>query len=138
MPKRFLWFPMVFSIVGLIAIGCNKKLTGPPRYETHGIVTYRDKPVKEVQVVFFATEPGGVSRGAVVDEKGHFRIVAVAGNGLPEGEYTVVVRPRPGGDLEIINDEDYDHPKKYWTKDTSDFKSTISQGENDLKIKLTD
>jgi len=136
--QRFSWLPLVFSIVGLLAVGCSKKPDGPPRYETHGIVTYLGKPVEEVQVVFYATDPGGVSRSAVVDEKGNFRIIAVVGNGLPEGEYTVVVRPRPGGDLEIINDADYDHPKKYWKKGTSDLKFPIVEGENDLKIVLTD
>jgi len=140
--KRFSWFPPLFSIAGLLTVGCtvgcNKGPTGPPRYETHGIVTYRDKPVEEVQVIFYATDPGGISRGAVVDEKGNFRIIAVAENGLPEGEYTVVVRPRPGGDLEIIKDTDYNHPKKYWKKKTTDLKFTIVEGENDLKIVLTD
>jgi len=141
MLKRFLWFtPLfsIFSIVTLLATGCSKAPTGPPRYETHGIVTYLGKPVdNKVQVVFYATSLE-LARGVETDEKGHFRFVAVAGDGLPAGEYTVVVRPRAGGYTEIVNYDDYKFPKKYWSKRTTDLKFTIEEGENELKVVLAE
>jgi len=138
MGKQFLGIPLVLSIVALVSVGCSKGPTGPPRYETHGIVTHRDQPVEKSQVVFYPVSAGGKARATLTDEKGHFRFLAAAGNGLPTGEYTVVVRPRPGGDLEVINPADFKFPKKYWKKKTTDLEFSISQGENELEIILAD
>jgi len=125
--KRFPWFTSLFSVVALVAVGCSKAPTGPPRYETHGIVTYLDKPVGKAQLVFYATSLE-LARGVETDEKGHFRFVAVAGDGLPAG----------GGDTEIVNYDDYKFPKKYWKKQTTNLKFTIDEGENELEINLAE
>jgi len=128
-----------FSIVALLWVGCSnsKEPTGPPRYETHGTVTYRGKPVGKAEVVFFAPSLG-ISRGATTNEEGYFRIVASSGVGLPEGEYRVAVRQAPGGDLEILDEFRKDIPRKYMDEKTSGLKFQIGQGENKLEIDLTD
>lgn len=87
----------------------------------------------KAQVVFHGP---GVSRGAITGEDGRFQVKAGTGNGLPAGEYEIVVRPAPGGDTEIINFDRPDIPKKYWSKETSGLKESIVSGANDLTLEL--
>ena len=121
------------SVGSLLLCGCDTEPAGPVRYESGGIVTFNGKPVPKAQVVFFAP---GVSRGAITGEDGRFEVKAGTGNGLPAGEYEVSVRPAPGGDLEVINFDRPDIPKKYWSKETSGLKESIVDGKNELKLEL--
>ena len=125
---------MTLVTVGfLLSCGCTKQPTGPVRYESGGIVTYQGKPVPDAQVVFYGP---GVSRGAITGPDGRFDVKAGTGSGLPAGEYELVVRPAPGGDLDIINFDRPDIPKKYWQKETSDLKKEVVEGVNDLQLEL--
>lgn len=123
----------LISAGSLLLCGCDSKPTGPVRHESGGIVTFKGKPVPKAQVVFYGP---GVSRGAITGEDGRFQVKAGTGNGLPAGEYEIVVRPAPGGDTEIINFDRPDIPKKYWSKETSGLKESIVSGANDLTLEL--
>ena len=121
------------SVLSLLLCGCDTKPKGPVRHESGGIVTFNGKPVPKAQVVFYGP---GISRGAITGEDGRFKVKAGTGNGLPAGEYVISVRPAPGGDLEIINFDRPDIPKRYWARGTSGLKESIVSGTNDLKIEL--
>ena len=124
----------LISAGSLILCGCNDaKPPGPVRHQSGGIVTFNGKPVPKAQVVFFAP---GISRGAITGEDGRFEVKAGTGNGLPVGEYEVAVRPAPGGDVEIINSNRPDIPKKYRRRETSGLKRTIVSGPNELTIEM--
>ena len=116
-------------------VGCSKQPTGPPRYETRGAVTFRGQPVSDAQVAFFSPRLG-ISRGAVTNDQGQFRVIAASGHGLPAGEYSVVVRPAPRGDEERINYNRPDIPKHYRSKRTSNLTATISETENEVALEL--
>lgn len=87
----------------------------------------------DAQVVFYGL---GVSRGAITGDDGRFDVKAGTGGGLPAGEYELAVRPAPGGDLEVINFDRPDIPKKYWKKETSGLKKEVVEGVNDLTLEL--
>ena len=121
----------------VLSSGCSGGPEGPVRYETSGIVTNQGKLVADAQVVFYLTSQG-VSRGAITDEAGRFEVKAGLGNGLPVGEYSLVIRPAPRGDVERINLNRPDIPKKYWYQETSDLQRSIVEGKNYLELNLED
>ncbi|MCG8450770.1 MAG: carboxypeptidase-like regulatory domain-containing protein [Pirellulales bacterium] len=86
-------------------------------------------------MMFYSSELG-VSRGALTNEKGEFRVTAASGPGLPPGEYLVVVRPAPKGDEEMIDYNRPDIPKRLRSKKTSPLSVTIREAENDMDLEV--
>ena len=121
------------SVVALLSCGCENKPTGPVQYESGGIVTFNGDPVSDAQVMFYAPP---FSRGAITGNDGRFTVKAGVGDGLPAGDYQVAIRPAPGGDLDPIDYDRTDIPKKYWKKETSGLKKTIVEGLNHFHFEL--
>ena len=133
-------FLALLCLVLVASQGCKKKPIGPPRHETLGVVTYEGQPVVGAQVVFYSQKLR-ISRGAMTNAQGEFRVRAASGHGLPAGEYIVVVRPAPP-ELSSPSEKhsrDMDHsliPRRFHKKDTSDLTRTVSEGENRIDLEL--
>lgn len=84
---------LALLLVGLsiLTAGCGP--SGPRRYVVEGTVTYQGRPLPLGTVMFVPTE-GPPSKPAVIDEAGHYRLEAVAG----EHRVQVMAMPeRKGG-----------------------------------------
>jgi hypothetical protein len=114
-------------------MGCGPD--GPPRGTVSGVVTYKDKPVTEGQVVFSAPERG---QGAManLDSTGKYSIP----EGIEVGEYKVMVTPPPsnvaaGGPkppLKVYTNL----PEQYRNEATTDLKANVVEGENTFNFDL--
>ncbi len=127
---------LVSAMLLLPLAGCDTGPDGPVRFETSGVVLSDGKPVPKAQVVFYLPEHK-VSRGAITDENGKFRVKAATGNGLPAGEYKVAVRPAPEGEEVMFDIVRPDIPVSYRRKETSPLTTLISEGDNHVELKLT-
>ena len=91
------------------------------------------EPVPDAQVMFYKPP---FSRGAITGGDGKFTVKAGVGDGLPAGDYQVAIRPAPKGDLDPIDYDGTNIPKKYWRKETSGLEKTIVEGVNDFQFEL--
>ena len=133
----FRWLRFVLPLVCMISAvpGCSEAPSGPPHFETQGIVTFNSEPVPGA-VVVFSSEKLRVFRGARTKDDGSFRVVAASNTGLPSGDYQVAVRPAPGGDEEPVNFNRPDIPEKYRSEATSGLTFTLEAGAPFLEIEL--
>ena len=128
---RPLWLAVL--TLALCAMGCGPD--GPPRGTVSGVVTYKDKPVTEGQVVFSAPERG---QGAManLDSTGKYSIP----EGIEVGEYKVMVTPPPsnvaaGGPKPAL--KVYTNlPEQYRNEATTDLKANVVEGENTFNFDL--
>ena len=127
---------LVSAMCLLTLAGCDSGTDGPPKFETTGVVLSDGISVPKAQVVFYLPELK-ISRGAITDENGKFRVKAATGNGLPAGEYKVAVRPAPEGEEVMFDIVRPDIPVSYRRKETSPLTTLISEGDNHVELKLT-
>lgn len=117
--------------------GCGKNNPWEKAYPAKGTVTYKGKPVKDAELLFFPVDekaPEAVRPWAKSNEKGEFTLSTYNnGDGAPAGSYKVTVVHHEvvlsGGSL---GSKPNDLPKKYATQATTDLKVDIGQGETTI------
>ena len=120
-------------LLSLAAAGCGPQ--GNPRGTVSGVVTYKDKPVTEGQVIFSAPERGqGAS--ANLDATGTYSIP----EGVEVGEYKVLVTPPPSnvaaGGPKTAPKVYINLPEQYRNEATSDLEANVVEGENTFNFDL--
>jgi hypothetical protein len=140
-PIRSTLFRLTCLAALCACLGCAKA-GRKPVYPVRGQLLVEDKPAANAIVTFHPvghTGPDAVHPVGHVDERGHFTLTSYeTGDGAPEGEYQVTVtwyratkaRGRSGGG------DEYDSrnylPERYNRAETSQLRTTITRGENDL------
>ncbi|REJ70045.1 MAG: carboxypeptidase regulatory-like domain-containing protein [Planctomycetota bacterium] len=128
-----------FLTVVLIACGCDRQLspTDPEAYTVEGRVTFDDgTPIPGVLVSFDMLE-GTANKWDWTDDDGRYRIGNDEGEGLPLGEYRVVVAPpleKPDNASYRAIHEQLD--SRYANKKTSGLHMTIQPLPNHFDIEL--
>ena len=111
--------------------GCR---SGPPRGEVRGKVTFHRKPVKEGSITFI--DPNGKESGdSELGPDGSYELP----HGLPVGEYIVTITPlmhlvdsMPGKTPPALEEKPApDIPKKYRNQNTTPFRATVKEGQNE-------
>lgn len=133
-----------FSCFLLLAatLGC-----GSGTVPVSGTVTYKGKPVANVNVVFLG-QAGAYAQGTT-DAQGQFsQVTSREGDGATPGDYTVTIAQKTEVQDEDAGPVTYDYsvptspppfPVKYLSADGSDVKVTIAKGaENKFQIELKD
>ncbi len=116
--------------------GCSEKFTPPKVYPVKGQVFLADGKPLTTGVVFLVSKVATDYPGKI-ESDGHFSISTPAGEGAPEGEYTVRIEPEMrapsssrSGKKSYTN---LPFPAKYTDDTTSDLKVTVKPGENTLE-----
>ncbi len=147
--------PLVFSVSLLIFAGCSSSDTAESLGATvSGSVTYNGSPVDGAMVTFRPASEGAQGAFARTDAEGKYELSssAAATSGVVPGEYNVTVTKTEVGQSNVASEEDPDYnpyaagpskpksvlPKKYADAKTSGLEFTVTSGENDLPIELTD
>lgn len=123
------------AMLGVVIAGCG----GPKCVPVKGTVKYLGKPVGEATVTFYGKD--GVIAQAATDAQGNFAQVTwkKPGDGLPVGDYTVTITPKP-----TTPPEDYGpqppppFPQKYLSMGTSDLKISVTPGMSEIVLELKD
>lgn len=117
--------PMVLRIVcasfvmALFSCGCSSEQVPPERTaKVAGTVTLKGKAVKGGTLMLMDLQNGS-SGQAALDKSGKFEMT----DAVPPGEYTVFLA---GTRV----------PEKYQSETSSDYKVTVTEGDNELKIDL--
>src|SRR5271165_6725616 len=133
----------IVAAAGLMISGLSG--CGEPTYPTptlhpvKGQILLSDgKPLTSGHVVLVSNQD--VEFPGKVESDGRFSIKSGAGDGAPEGEYTVRIEPEPQpgtAGRAKRGAANLPFPARYASETTSDLKVTVKPGENDLKpIKL--
>lgn len=120
-----------------LCASCSRRDTGPPRYPVSGVLTYKGKPISDARISFTSSELH-VRLAADTNPDGTFEVRTATADGLPVGEYSLTVRPAPGGDEENINMNRPEIPKRFWTAKTSDLRRSVEEGQNSIELSLSD
>jgi hypothetical protein len=133
----------IVAVAGLMVSGlsgCGEPTYSPPKvYPVKGQILLSDgKPLTSGQVVLVSSQD--LEFPGKVESDGRFSIKTPAGEGAPEGEYTVRIEPEPqAGSTGRTkrSTANLPFPAKYTVDSTSDLKVTVKPGENNLEpIKL--
>lgn len=147
--------PLMFCVSLLMFAGCSGSDSGESLgASVSGTVTYNGNPVEGAMVTFRPASEGAQGAFARTDAEGKYELSssAAATSGVVPGEYNVTVTKTEVGESNVASEEDPDYnpyatgqtkpksvlPKKYADAKTSDLQFTVSGGENDLPIELTD
>jgi hypothetical protein len=141
----------VFNTLGFAALvasllaapGCGEPnpLKGATLYATKGKITLADgKPLSSGSVVFVGLKNQLTSKTAL-GPGGEFEFKSPSGDGLPEGEYRVVVEPLPGTSAKgtgLKAKPDLPYASSYTDEDGSDLKATVTSdaSKNNFEFKL--
>lgn len=130
-----------FLILFLVVLGCGR--SGPETYPVTGTVSYQGKPLP-LGIVMFVPKQGPSSKPAAIDEQGHYRLDATAGE---HRVAVVAMPPRTGGRPDPTIEGGYDYtgvpeaksliPKKYNHPGTSEIQVVVkAQAMNTIDIVL--
>jgi hypothetical protein len=130
--------PSLLAWGGIIALaGCSGS-TGPVCYPVQGQVTLDGKPLVEAMVVLHPLSgmvDGGQKPIASTDAEGRFATTTFqSGDGAPPGDYaiTVELRAQRMAGEELIRDGRNMLPPRYARPESSGFRCTVGEGENEL------
>jgi len=126
--RRMILAAMV-SVCGLVS-GCGGDSRPTAPSVVQGVVTLNGTALTE-GTVNFASPTTGNAAIAQVGADGKF----VVTGGMVPGDYKVMVTP-PTPTPENPNPPDSQIPEKYRTVETSDLKSKITGGRNEVKLEL--
>jgi hypothetical protein len=114
--------------MALFAAGCGKN---EPKGELTGSVTFNGESVSDCRVSLYNSTTMRTI-GGKVDENGEFKIVDI-----PVGKFQVAIKQRT---TNAVSEEPFDEriPEQYRSSDTSGFSVEIAEGENTLKLEMTD
>jgi len=123
--------------------GCEEPnpLRGARLYPVKGKVVLADgKPLRSGNVVFVGIKTQTTSSAALASDGG-FAFKGQSGDGLPEGEYRVLVEPSPGTQVKgsgVKAKLNLPYASKYTDEDGSDLKATVTPDEskNEFEFKL--
>ena len=132
-------FPLLFSFLILVPLGCGQTDRGPKLYPVKGQVFLKDKPAIGARLVLVPVDdPKAEKPSAIVDENGSFQLATrQPGDGAPAGEYFVSITwferrkidPRKEDDTQQFVDKlggRYADPK------ASKLKVKITEGPNEI------
>ena len=103
----------------LLYCGCSSKEETPESTaKVAGTATVKGKPIKGGTLMLMSLENGSTGQGTI-DRKGKFEFT----DPIPPGKYTVFF-----AGVRV--------PDKYQSETSSDYKVTVTEGSNDLKIDL--
>lgn len=106
---------LILVAVGFATIGCSSGPTIPPLTPVSGVVTKDGKGLAGANLMFIPTAAEGNGGLATTDETGAYSATYIrGGEGLPPGEYRVVISHRlmPDGSPEPAGVEPMDSPAK--------------------------
>jgi hypothetical protein len=126
--------------ISLTLIGCGGG--GPQMVPVSGIVTFNDKPIGKINVMFVPEGKGMIAQGTS-DENGKFTLTTLEpGDGAMMGNYKVAfkyisdtVADMPGF-AGGVKPEPSPIPLKYVDETKSGFTATVKASENDIKFDL--
>lgn len=108
-----------------------------------GSVTLDGKPMQSGSVTFVPKQgtDGGGSSG-IIGKDGTFELVGPKGQGVPIGEYTILVHcPQEGSGPDTGENPSADVPpctvpRKYTLETSSDITNNVKEGTNEVQIEL--
>lgn len=132
---------------GLILAAAISGCGGPRPVPVKGSVTYKGKPLANVNVVLIGND--GARAHGETDSSGSFSKLTTSkdGDGAVPGDYSVVITPKIATNMDPQKPEDYAQvnprkqafPPKYSDVVLGRLKVTVSASEeNELKIELKD
>lgn len=137
--QRLIPFCMVVAI-SLTLIGCGGG--GPQVVPVSGIVTFNDKPIGKINVMFVPESQGMIAQGTS-DENGKFTLSTLKpGDGAMMGNYKVAfkyisdtIADMPGF-TGGVKPEPSPIPLKYIDETKSGFTATVKASDNEFKFDL--
>ena len=130
---------LVLLMLNLTAIlaGCSKPSSWEATHPVTGTVTFRGKPVSDVELSFFPTDPNApdtVRPKAKSTEDGKFIAwTYTRGDGVPAGSYKVTaVHHAIGVSRDTLVAKPNDLPAKYSKLETTDLQFEIKEGHNEI------
>ena len=137
---RFAWFLSGAVVLGLSGCSDPNPLRGARFFPVKGTVLLSDgKPLTTGNVVFVGTKSQVTSSAAIASDGG-FIFKSPKGDGLPEGEYRVLIEPTPGTDVKGSRGKakiNLPYASKYTDEDGSDLKATVSSDESTNSFEFT-
>jgi hypothetical protein len=139
----------------MLTAGCTQRKRTVEFSVVKGRVLYKGTPLPGGEVAFHPAQGEGTSGTAVIDETGNYSINA------PQGEVKITVDndmlrpgggmkqhsasqgkgagPRPGGpEPTVVKGKYVQLPAKYRSPETTDLRYTVTKGEQNKDIELTD
>ena len=122
-------------------IGCGDG--GPQIVPVTGVVTYKDKPIAKINVMFVPSDGKGRIAEGTSDENGRFSLQTVEpGDGAMVGDYKVSFKyvsdiiPDMPGFAGGVKPEPSPIPLKYSDENRSGFTATVEASNNEFKFDL--
>jgi hypothetical protein len=136
-PARRVLSWLLISMVVVVLAGCGgdaNPLRGARLYPVKGKFVLSDgKPLTSGKVTFIGTK-SQITSITTVESDGGFEFKSPNGDGLPEGEYRVVLDPTPSGEIKVARGAkvkiNLPYPSKYTDEDGSDLKATVTSDES--------
>lgn len=141
---RFVWCWLTGSMLFIILGGCGdpNPLRGARLYPVKGKIVLSDgKPLTAGKVVFIETKTQ-VTSATALESDGGFAFKNTNGDGLPVGEYRVILEPDTANAPKVTRSSkaklNLPYASKYTDEDGSDLKASVSSDEskNDFQFKL--
>jgi len=128
------------TAVAVGVAGCGSSpLSGTRFYPVKGKVLLADgKPLTSGDVLFIGTKSQLTSR-ATIESDGGFTFKSPNGDGLPEGEYRVVIESTPGASGKRLAEKvNLPYASKYTDEDGSDLIRVVTSDEskNNFELRL--
>jgi hypothetical protein len=126
----------------LVAAGCGSSnaLNGQTLYPVKGkILLHNGKPLTSGRVAFFATG-STLTSTATIESDGGFAFKSPSGDGLPEGQYRVVIDPGldpPSKSSRSKTKLNLPFAARYTDEDGSDLKATVTRDESKNNFEFT-
>jgi len=143
--------PLSCALIAGIAItviaagaGCSSS-TGPPLIPVSGTVTTTGGPLAGADLMFLPADADGNGGTAKTDDKGQFTVTYIrGGDGIPAGEYRVVISKRvmPDGSAPPPDVEPMDSPAtetlppRYSSQRETSLTATVTSGGEPLEFTL--
>jgi len=129
---------LVLVALGAATSGCGRsEVLG----RITGKVTFQGEPVTE-GVILFRNEPQAIYMTATLKPDGTYVVRRASGEGLPPGDYDVMIRPPlqdapMGPALEPPKIKPYPNiPQKYRSYESSGLSVSVHEGENTLDVDM--
>ena len=137
---RLIPFCMLVA-VSLALVGCGGG--GPEMAPVTGTVTFNDKPIGKINVMFVPADQKGIIAQGTSDENGKFTLQSLEpGDGAMMGNYKVAFKyvsdiiPDMPGFAGGVKPEASPIPLKFGDENKSGFTATVEASNNDFKFDL--